>query len=257
LPRGSRTESRQLQLYDTIGQGYRRFRRPDSRIRAAIERALGDAASVTNVGAGAGSYEPGDRKLVAVEPSLTLIRQRGRDAAPVVRAVASALPFRDASFDAALAVLTIHHWAERERGLAELARTARRRVVLLTHDPSADTFWLEDYFPELFRAVRRSMPSLEELARVLGRSAVFDVPIPRDCSDGFLGAYWCRPEAYLDADRRGAISLFAERTPVELAAGLARLRSDLASGEWERRNAALRARDQLDLGYRLVVAETA
>ena len=209
------------------------------------------------MGAGAGSYEPQGRKVVAVEPSLTMIRQRDRDAAPVVRAAASALPFRDASFDAALAILTLHHWPDCERGLAELARAARRSVVILTHDSTADGFWLEEYFPELFRISRRIMPSLDDLRRTLGRIAVFDVPIPRDCSDGFQGAYWCRPEAYLDGERRRAISSFAKLTSAQLAAGLERLRSDLASGEWERRNGALRAREQLDLGYRLVVAESA
>jgi SAM-dependent methyltransferase len=244
-------------LYDTIGIGYRALRRPDPRIAAAIIDALGPATSVVNVGAGAGSYEPHHRKIVAVEPSLTMIRQRARDAAPAVRAVASALPFRDACFDAALAILTIHHWQDRARGLAELARTARRRVVILTHDPAADGFWLEDYFPELFRIGRRILPSLEELRRSLGRSSFIDLPIPRDCSDGFQGAYWSRPEAYLDAGVRGAISSFAKLKGAELDEGLARLRSDLASGDWERRQGALRAREQLDLGYRLVVVEVA
>jgi len=185
-----------------------------------------------------------------------MILQRAPDAAPAVRAHDSALPFRDASFDVALAILTLHHWPDRARGLAELTRAARRRVVIFTHDPAADGFWLEDYFPELFRIGRRILPPLEELRRALGRSAVFDVPIPRDCSDGFQGAYWSRPEAYLDAGVRGAISSFAKLTSAQLAEGLERLRSDLASGEWERRNGALRAREQLDLGYRLVVAET-
>jgi len=246
-----------MELYDSIGRGYGRFRRPDPRIAAAIARALGAASSVTNVGAGAGSYEPRDRKLVAVEPSLTMLRQRARAAAPAVRAVASALPFRDGSFDAALAVLTVHHWPDRARGLAELARTARRRVVVLTHDPDADGFWLEDYFPELFRISRRILPPLAELRRALGRSTVLDVPIPRDCSDGFQGAYWCRPEAYLDPGVRSAISSFAKLGSAELEGGLARLREDLASGEWERRHGALRTQAQLDLGYRLVVAESA
>jgi SAM-dependent methyltransferase len=209
------------------------------------------------VGAGAGSYEPRDRKVVAVEPSLTMVRQRAADSAPAVRAVASALPFRDASFDAALAVLTIHHWPDRARGLAELARAARRRVVILTHDPDADGFWLEDYFPELFLISRRILPSLEELRRALGRATVTDVPVPHDCSDGFQGAYWCRPEAYLDAGVRSAISSFAKLTRAELVDGLARLRDDLASGEWERRHGALRGREALDLGYRLLVAEVA
>lgn len=214
------------------------------------------AESVVNVGAGAGSYEPRDRRVVAVEPSLTMIRQRAARSAPALRADAAALPFRDASFDAALAILTLHHWPDRERGLAELARTARQRVVLLTHDPAASGFWLEEYFPRMFERVRGILPPLEELRRCLGRSVVFDVAVPRDCSDGFLGAYWCRPEAYLDADRRSAISAFATAPAAELE-GLARLRADLASGEWERRHGALRERTQIDLGYRLVVAEVA
>jgi SAM-dependent methyltransferase len=253
--RRSRTESRQL--YDTLGRGYRRFRRPDPRIAAAVERALGDATSAANVGAGAGSYEPRGRKVVAVEPSLTMIRQRAPGAAPVVRALAAALPFRDASFDAALAILTIHHWPDRARGRAELARAARRRVVIFTHDPAADTVWLEEYFPGLFRISRQILPSLEEVRRALGRTRVFDVPIPRDCRDGFQGAYWARPEAYLDAGVRSAISSFARLERREVRSGLARLRADLASGAWERRHGALRAHAELDLGYRLVVAETA
>ena len=207
------------------------------------------------MGAGTGSYEPRDRQVVAVEPSLTMVRQRAREAAPVVRAHASALPFRDASFDAALAVLTIHHWPDRARGLTELARAARRRVVILTHDPAAVGFWLEEYFPGLFRVAREILPPLDELRRVLGRIVVYDVPIPRDCRDGFQGAYWCRPEAYLEPDARAAISSFARLEPAELEAGLARLRADLASGEWDRRNGALRAESAVDLGYRLVVAQ--
>ena len=101
-----------------------------------------------------------------------MIRQRAPGAAPVVRALAAALPFRDASFDAALAILTIHHWPERARGLAELARAARRRVVILTHDPTADGFWLEDYFPALFGIDRTILPSLDELRRAFGRVSV-------------------------------------------------------------------------------------
>jgi SAM-dependent methyltransferase len=246
-----------MELYDSIGHGYRRYRRPDPRIAAAIVKALGAAASVANVGAGAGSYEPRDRRVVAVEPSRTMLRQRAPGAAPALRAVASALPFRDASFDAALAVLTIHHWPDPARGLAELARAARRRVVILTHDPDADRFWLEDYFPGLFRISREILPSLAELRLALGRTIVIDVPIPRDCRDGFQGAYWARPEAYLDAGVRGAISSFARLGSDELADGLARLRAELASGAWERRHGALRRLDEIDLGYRLVIAESA
>jgi SAM-dependent methyltransferase len=248
------------ELYDEIGRGYRRFRRPDPRIAGRVGEALGGAESVANVGAGAGSYEPQGRRVVAVEPSLTMIRQRVLDAAPAVRAVASALPFPDASFDAALAILTVHHWPDRARGLAELARVARRRIVILTHtwDPTASGFWLvDDYFPEILAIDRPIFPMLDELRRALGRISVFDVPIPRDCSDGFLGAYWARPEAYLDAGVRSAISGFAKVAPDELAQGLARLSGDLRSGEWERRHGRLRSLASLDLGYRLVVAEVA
>jgi SAM-dependent methyltransferase len=246
-----------VELYDTIGRTYRRYRRPDPRIAAAIERALGGCASAVNVGAGAGSYEPRVRKLVAVEPSLTMIRQRAPDAAPAVRAVAAALPFRDATFDAALAVLTIHHWPDCRGGLVELGRAARRRVVILTHDPNAVGFWLEDYFPEIFGIDRDIFLPMSDLRRALGRTAVIDVPIPRDCRDGFLGAYWARPAAYLDAGARSAISSFAKLGEAELADGLARLRADLASGEWMRRHGQVLAESALDLGYRLVVAETA
>ena len=193
-----------------------------------------------------------------MEPSLTMIRQRPPDAAPAVRAHAAALPFRDASFDGALAILTIHHWPDRGRGLAELGRVARRRVVILTHtwDPVASGFWLvDDYFPEILAIDCPLFPMLDELRRALGRISVLDVPIPRDCSDGFLGAYWARPEAYLDPGVRAAISGFARLA--DPAPDLARLRADLASGEWDRRYGGLRAREQIDLGYRLVIAEVA
>jgi SAM-dependent methyltransferase len=181
-----------------------------------------------------------------------MIRQRAPEAPPVVRGVAGALPFRDESFDAALAVLTIHHWPDRARGLAELRRAARRRVVILTHDPSLASFWLYEYFPEIPDVDRRSLPTLSQLERELGRVTVIDLPVPHDCSDGFLGAYWRRPEAYLSGRVRSAISTFAKLDDVEPR--LARLRADLASGEWRRRWGALLERESLDIGYRLVIA---
>jgi SAM-dependent methyltransferase len=241
-----------MDLYDTIGLGYRRRRRPDPRIAAHIFRALESSSSVLNVGAGAGSYEPRDRKLVAVEPSKVMIRQRDPRAALAVRASATNLPFYDETFDASLAVLTIHHWPDLESGLQELRRAARRNVVILTCDPSVVGFWLTDYFPEILEIDRRIMPCVSELRRHLGRIAVFDVPIPYDCTDGFLGAYWRRPEAYLSADTRACISTFSKLRNVEQ--GLAALRRDLASGEWHSRYGELLRRSTLDLGYRLVVA---
>jgi SAM-dependent methyltransferase len=240
------------ELYDTIGDGYRRLRRPDPRIAAAILHALGDAATIVNVGAGTGSYEPEDRRVVAVEPSMTMIRQRHPSAAPVVRASASALPFRDAAFDASLAILTIHHWPDTQKGLQELRRVARQRTVIFTYDPAFSGFWLANYFPEIRNIDRRICPPLDDVRRALGNVTILDVPIPHDCTDGFLGAYWRRPHAYLDASIRSAMSSFAKLG--DITTGLARLEVDLTSGEWERSHGALLSRDTLDLGYRLVVA---
>ncbi|HEY8122996.1 MAG TPA: class I SAM-dependent methyltransferase [Myxococcota bacterium] len=242
------------ELYDRIGVGYRELRVPDPRIAAAIERALGDARSVANVGAGAGSYEPRGLRVVAIEPSLTMIRQRAPEAAPALRATATALPLRDASVDAALAVLTIHHWPDRARGLAEMRRVARKRVVILTHEHLA-SFWLGEYFPGIRRIDLEIFPTFEEYERALGAVQVTAVPVPHDCSDGFLGAYWRRPRAYLSAEVRSAISSFAKLTESEMREGLARLRADLDSGEWERRWGHLSGLAAIDLGYRLVVAE--
>ncbi len=244
-----------MELHDRIGVGYRALRVPDPRIGTAISDALGASSSVVNVGAGAGSYEPRGRRVLAIEPAMTMIRQRAAHAAPAVRASASALPLRDASFDAALAVLTLHHWPEQARGLAELARVARRRVVLVTWDPDFAKFWIADYFPGIVDNDRRIFPSLSALGRAFGRVRVLDLPIPCDCSDGFLGAYWCRPHAYLRDDVREAISTFAFLTAAELAAGLARLRDELASGKWQRRYGHLMALPALKLGYRIVIAE--
>ena len=237
--------------YDAIGTGYSRYRLPDARIAAHLTDALGDAASVLNVGAGTGSYEPTDRRVVAVEPSATMIAQRPRGAAPVVQARAESLPFDDGEFDAALAVLTVHHWSDWRQGIAELVRVARS-VVLLTWDPAHDGFWLtQDYVPEILALDRAIFPPLDALASAVGGADVRPVPIPHDCTDGFGSAYWRRPEAYLDPDVRGAMSSF---TRVETAeSGLARLAHDLGSGRWHDRYGSLLDEDTLDAGYRLVV----
>jgi SAM-dependent methyltransferase len=240
-----------MELYDSLGHGYGELRREDPRIAAQIRRALEGSRSVVNVGAGAGSYEPRDRRLVAVEPSMVMIRQRPPEASPVVRASAERLPFRDESFDASLAVLTLHHWPDLPRGLQELRRAARRTVVVLTVDTSVGGFWLTDYFPGILEVDRRTMPSISEVQRHLGKLTVSDVPVPHDCTDGFLGAYWRRPHAYLSAQVRSAISVFG-RIP-GLEAGLSQLESDLQSGAWQRRYAHVLTRSELDLGYRLLV----
>jgi len=242
------------QLYDQIGIGYRALRRPDPRIADAIAQALGPAASVVNVGAGAGSYEPADRRVVAVEISNEMIRQRPIGAAPVVQASATALPFRAGAFGAALAVLTVHHWPDRAQGLGELRRVARDRVVIFTWVPVPDAaFWLVDeYFPELAVLDRGLFPTLEEMQSILGPIEVRPLAVPHDCTDGFLGAYWRRPHAYLDPAVRRAISTFSRLSDAE--PGLERLRRDLDNGTWARRHGALLERAEIDLGYRLVIS---
>jgi SAM-dependent methyltransferase len=248
------TSDKMPQLYDEIGIGYRDYRQPDPRVGTAILGALGDADTVVNVGAGAGSYEPTDRAVVAVEPSLAMIAQRRKGSAPVVQASATHLPFRDAAFAAALAVLTVHHWPDRGRGLLELARVARRRLVIVTWDPAASGFWLiEDYFPEIGEIDCRILPSIAELRGLLGDIEVRPLLVPHDCIDGFLGAYWRRPSAYLNAGVRGAISTFSKLNKVD--SGLAQLRSDLEDGTWERRYGHLLRQSEIDLGYRLVIAQ--
>ena len=240
-------------LYDRIGVGYAAWRRPEPRIASRIEAALGSARTVLNVGAGAGSYEPAGRTVVAVEPSMEMIRQRAPSAAPPVRGTAEALPFRGRSFDAAMAVLTIHHWSDARRGLAEMRRVARERVAILTWDPEHPGFWLtRDYFPEIPAMDRETFPTHATIRDALGPVEVQTVPIPADCIDGFLGAYWRRPESYLDPGARGAISAFAKLPDTDPR--LARLRADLADGSWERRNQDILGLSEIDLGYRLIVS---
>jgi SAM-dependent methyltransferase len=235
--------------YDDIGKGYARFRRPDPRIGSLITAALGDAKKIINVGAGAGSYEPEDREVVAIEPSAAMIAQRAR---PAILGCAESLPFSDRSFDVAMAVLTVHHWSDLRAGLAELRRVSER-VVIVTWDPGHEGFWLvRDYFPDLLEYDRRIFPSLSTLDSALGGTTASAIPIPHDCSDGFLGAYWRRPERYLDDDARGAISTF--RRIADVKPRIAKLAGDLASGDWARKNTALLERDTMDLGYRVVVS---
>ena len=248
-----RRRSRHAPVYDRIGRGYSRTRRPDSRIGGRILQALGDARSVVNVGAGAGSYEPEGVPVVAVEPSGEMIAQRV-SSAPVVRAVAESLPFRARSFDAAMAVLTLHHWNDWRAGVAEMQRVAASRVVLLTWDPEAGAgFWLLEYFPGIRELDRARFPEFEALLAATGGES-HAVPVPHDCSDGFLGAWWRRPSAYLDDAVRSAMSGFALLPADDVERGLARLSADTHGGEWERRFGALRDLEELDLGYRLVVA---
>ena len=239
--------------YDTIGVNYSNLRMPDARIERMISEALGSAETVLNVGAGTGSYEPTDRLVTAVEPSLEMIGQRSPSAAPVLQGYAEDLPFDENAFDAAMAILTIHHWSDREKGLKEMRRVTRGPLVILTFDPSYQHFWLADYLPELVALDDGKMPEMRELENWLGPVEIASVPIPHDCSDGFLGAYWRRPAAYLDPRIRAAISCFWSID--DPAAKLEKLESDLNSGAWAERYSDLLDLDALDLGYRLVSAE--
>jgi SAM-dependent methyltransferase len=243
--------------YDKLGAGYRRTRVPDPRIARLIEDSLGDATSVLNIGAGTGAYEPAGIAVVAVEPSGPLLAARPAGAAPAVQAYAELLPFADGSFDAAMALLTVHHWADMPAGLREMRRAVCRRVVLFTWDPQFDdALWLtQQYVPRIRERDRIGFPSLSLLSELFGQLWVSVVPIPHDCSDGFLGAFWRRPEAYLDEQVRAGISGFARLEEHETAEAMERLRRDLETGEWERRNGYLRRLEEIDLGYRLVVAE--
>ena len=237
--------------YDQIGVNYAELRRPDPRIAAVIDEALGSAETVLNVGAGTGSYEPVTRKVTAVEPSIEMIRKRAADAAPVVQASAARLPFNDRSFDASMAILTIHHWPDKEAGLQEMRRVTRNRMVLLTFDPAARP-WLTDYLPELAALDEAQMPAIADLERWMGFVQVLPVPVPHDCTDGFLYAYWRRPDAYLHARLRSGSSSFWALRGVEQ--GLQRLRDDLENGEWARRYGHLLMQESYDAGYRLIVA---
>ncbi len=243
--------------YDRIGRGYSEVRRPDPRIAARIEAALGDARTVLNVGAGTGSYEPADRDVTAVEPSAEMIAQRAADSAPVVQASAEALPFDDDTFDAAMAVLTVHHWADREAGLGEMARVARRRLVLVAFDPEAlEHLWIAgEYFPGILALKRSSAASGMDLAAAVPAATVSPLPVPRDCEDLFFAALWARPEMLFDDAVVAPMWVWQSISPEERRAGRERLAADLESGTWDERYGHLREQQELDVGLRLVVSE--
>jgi SAM-dependent methyltransferase len=241
-------------VYDRIGRGYAQRRRPDPRIATAISRALGNARRVVNVGAGTGSYEPGDREVVAVDPSPVMLEQRPSGAAPAVRSLAEALPFPEAAFDAALAVLSVHHWSDSEAGLAEVTRVSRRQVVF-TWDPDVQArFWfVRDYLPE-WTAYEGPKATLSHVVAALSGARVETVLVAHDCSDGFGCAYWRRPSAYLDADVRASISVLSLLDPAVIRRATDQLEADLRSGAWNERNRDLLDLREFDGGYRLVIA---
>jgi SAM-dependent methyltransferase len=242
--------------YDQHGSTYARHRRPDPRIAARIHAALGNAATVLNVGAGTGSYEPGDRWVLAVEPSATMRSQRAPGSAPAIDARAESLPLDDAAVDAAMACVTIHHWEPPEAGLAELRRVARGPVVVLTFELDDLAAWQHDFLAEGLELERPRFPSIDAVAGALGgRIRVERIPTPADCVDGFFEAFWNRPEALLDPEVRASQSIWTLLTPGVEERIVQRLRAALQSGAWDAEHGHLRELDSFDGSLRLVVSE--
>jgi SAM-dependent methyltransferase len=211
---------------------------------------------VINVGAGAGSYEPTDREVTAIEPSASMRGQRPANLSRAIDAVAEALPFPDDSFDAAMATITLHQWGDPDRGLREMRRVTRGPVVILTFDGDAlDAFWLADYVPELMTADRRRYPAIGHVQEVLGGSSVVTViPVPIDCADGFTEAYFARPEAFLDPDVHRSQSAWEFVAAGTIDRAINRLRRDLESGKWDERNGSLKSQPEFFGSLRLIIA---
>jgi SAM-dependent methyltransferase len=242
--------------YEIGGACYAAQRRTDPRIAAYIQDALGSARTVVNVGAGAGSYEPSDREVTAVEPSASMRSQRPADRVAAIDGTAEHLPFADGTFDAAMATVTIHQWTDSDRGLREMRRVSRGPVVVLTFDGAAlDRFWLADYAPELIAVDRRRYPSIAHIQDVLGgRSDVTPIPVPADCVDGFTEAYYARPERFLDPAVRRSQSAWGFIDAAITERAVQSLRTDLETGEWERRYGAFRTQPHFVGSLRLITA---
>lgn len=240
--------------YDTIGHGYARSRRPDPRIETQIFDAIGPARSVINVGAGTGNYEPSDRLVAAVEPSATMVEQRPHRRG-CVRAVAEHLPLRDDAAEVVTAFFTIHHWNDQAAGIRELGRVAERQVTLVYDPTMTSQMWLREYFPSLATAPWEvEAPDAERIAQYLEVDEVRIIWVPPDCSDGFTGAYWNRPERYLESEVQAGMSTLSRLTPEARAEGTERLRVGIESGQWDRDHGQLRQAEHFDMGYRLVLS---
>ena len=239
--------------YDQLADQYSNYRKPDPRISARIQFHIQGAHGVLNVGAGIGSYEPEDREVVAIEPSFAMLAKRKRDRVALIQGFAEDLPFRDNAFDISMGILTIHHWSNLDLGLQEMHRVSKYKILLFTWVGYGSDFWLEEYIPEIKGVDEKLFPALEEIEQLLGCISVETIEIPYDCTDGFMCAYWQRPEAYLDPNVRKAISTFSRIHDFE--EGFTRLQDDINSGVWHKKQSHLLEKKSLDLGYRLVVCE--
>jgi SAM-dependent methyltransferase len=244
--------SSSLDRYDTIGVGYGTNRRADPRWAAQIDAAIGDAPRIVNVGAGTGSYEPEDRFLVSVDPSAVMLAEHPGPRR--VRGSAERLPFRDDEFDVAMAVLTVHHWRSAAGGLAELRRVSQRQVMVSFDHRLESRFWLSEYVPALLQYQPAPDATIDGLISHLESPRIEVLPVPHDCVDGVMAAYWRRPERYLDPAVRANISGLALLADDDLEPGLHQLAADLKSGAWRDRYRHLLDLDELDAGYRIVIA---
>lgn len=242
--------------YGEIGPGYASIRQPDPRIEAIVWTALGDARTVLNVGAGAGSYEPRDRDVTAVEPSASMRAERPASRVPAIDATADALPFEDDRFDAAMASITIHQWPDLAAGLREMRRVTRGPVVILTFSPEVpEPWWQPVYVPELYEVEAGRMPALDRVAEGLGGTVeIRTLPVPADCIDGFGQAFFARPERTLDPEVRRAMSAWSFLDDSIVERYVRDLSADLASGAWDDRWGRFRELAEFDVGLRLIVA---
>lgn len=245
--------------YSVIGTGYAQVRQPDPRIARQLLAALGDARTVLNVGAGAGSYEPTDREVTAVEPSASMREQRPPHLSRAIDATADSLPFDDDTFDASMASVTVHQWPDLERGLGEMRRVTRGPVAILTFDPvPPEHWWLIDYVPELFEVEARRMPAIDRVQRALGGATeVQVVPVPVDSTDGFGQAFFGRPERVLEPAVRRAMSAWSFVDPDVVDRFERALRTDLMTGDWDRKYGSFRELREFDGGMRLVIGRPA
>ena len=234
--------------YGSIGAGYASYRQPEPRIAAMIAQALGDAKTVVNVGAGAGSYESERLKVTPVEPSESMRAQRPAHLPPAIDAVAEALPFADDEFDAAMTTFSVHQWSDVKAGLHEMRRVARGPVVVLTCDPDlVRDFLLHDYAPLVLDTEARRYPAVSDIAEALGGEVTVErVPIPLDCCDGFNEAYYGRPELLLESGARQACSAWSFVEPAVQKQYIDHLRRDLSSGAWDERHGSLRRQSNLN-----------
>lgn len=240
--------------YDKIGINYAKKRKSDPRIASQIFKKLEHAQKIVNIGAGAGSYEPDDKQLIAVEPSIEMINQRSSSAHPVIQGSAESLPFPDNSFTHALTILSMHHWTNRTVAFKEINRVATERFIAISWNPNAEPFWLtRDYFPEIFELDKKIFPDLNELETHFDNVKIEPLLIPEDCIDGFLAAYWKRPSAYLDSNVRNSISSFAKLDTI--TKGLQKLESDLESNNWSKINQSILNKSSLDAGYVIISAD--